>query len=578
MLLSSIAILCHYLIIFQSITSMKRILPLFAIVILVASSTLAQTNTVGLLSYDPNNTFDGYNLMFPHNQPNVYLLNNCGEVVHTWEDEANWRPGNIAYLREDGSIVKGKRDATVTDDPIWAGGGGEFLEIRDWDNNLLWQFEMNNDSLRLHHDFAPMPNGNILAIAWELKTEEEAIQAGRNPETIAQGEIWSEYIFEINPETDEIVWEWHVWDHLIQDFDATKDNFGVVEDHPELIDVNYDTHNGHPDWLHVNAMDYSQMRDQIIISVPYFDEVWIIDHSTTTELAAGSFGGQGGKGGDLMYRWGNPVTYTRDTTMQKQLFFQHDVHFLDEFINASNPDFGSIGVFNNRVGNDFSTANIFKPEWDMYTWSYALDEINTKTYFPNDFSLTLTHPTPQKMYSTGLSSFQLLPNGNYLICAGRFGYSFEMTPDNEIVWEYKTPINGGAFATQGDSLSINNNLTFRMKRYPVDFPAFDGQDFSETTFIELEPDEEYCDKLLDIEVLEDAYSINVYPNPAKDYIVVDWDAGMYTHLDIYNALGQKMESMMKTGGRAYLNISGWEAGMYFIHLEGSKVARFIVAD
>ena len=151
---------------------MKRSVTLLILFSFFLSFATAQ-NTVGLLSYDPAKTFDGYNLMFPHNQPNVYLLNNCGEVVHVWEDEANFRPGNIAYLREDGSLVKGKRDAVVTDDPIWAGGGGEFIEIRDWDNNLIWQFEMNNDSLRLHHDFAPIPGGNIIAVAWELKTEED---------------------------------------------------------------------------------------------------------------------------------------------------------------------------------------------------------------------------------------------------------------------------------------------------------------------------------------------------------------------------------------------------------------------
>lgn len=555
---------------------MKRFLPLIALLLIMSSVSIAQ-NTVGLLSYDPANTFEGYNLMFPHNQPNVYLLDNCGEVVHVWEDEANFKPGNIAYLREDGTLVKAKRDANVTDDAIWAGGGGEFIEIRDWDNNLVWQYELNNDTFRLHHDIAPMPNGNILAVAWELKTEEECLAAGRDTATTAQDEIWSEYIFEINPNTDEIVWEWHAWDHLIQDFDSTKANYGVVEDHPELIDVNYDTHDGHPDWLHVNAMDYSELRDQIIISVPYFDEVWIIDHSTSTQQAAGSFGGLSGRGGDLMYRWGNPVTYTRDTTDQKQLFFQHDVHFLDEFIDASNPNYNNIGVFNNRVGSDFSTANIFRPQWDMYTWRYIFDEGNSQSYFPNDFSLTLTHPEPQKMYSTGLSSFQLLPNGNYLITVGRFGYTFEMTPEDEIVWEYKTPLVGGAPATQGDSLSINNNLTFRMKRYPADYPAFADRDFSETTFIELEPDEMFCDKILDVEILEDTYSIEVYPNPAKDFLVVKWDAGMYTHLDVYNVMGQKIQSIMRTGGRTYLDIAGWEAGIYFIHLEGTKVAKFIIS-
>ena len=39
--------------------------------------------------------------------------------------------------------------------------------------------------------------------------------------------------------TGEVVWEWHLWDHLVQDHDSTKANFGVVADHPELVDANF---------------------------------------------------------------------------------------------------------------------------------------------------------------------------------------------------------------------------------------------------------------------------------------------------------------------------------------------------
>jgi len=548
---------------------------LLSISILLCAFFVSAQNTVGLLSYEPNQAFDGYNLMFPHNQPHVFLLDNCGEIVHTWEDESNFKPGNIAYLRSDGSIVKAKRDAIVTDDPIWAGGGGEFIEIRSWDNELLWSFEMNNDKYRLHHDIALKFNGNILANAWELKTREEAIQAGRDTATLAQDELWSEYIFEINPETNEIVWEWHVWDHLIQDYDPTKDNYGVVADHPELININYDTHDGHPDWLHFNAMDYSLERGQIIISSPYFDEVWIIDQTTTTEQAAGSTGGFGNRGGDLLYRWGNPMAYDSGTEEDKKLFFQHDCQFIDDFVLPSNPNYNSIAVFNNRVGEDFSTANIFRPEWDMYKSKYALGQDGL--FMPSDFEVTLTHPTPQKMYSTGLSSIQLLPNDNYLLTSGRFGYTFELTPENEVVWEYVTPIRAGALVPQGDSLTINNNLTFRMKRFPKDYPAFEGRDLTSKGWLELEPNETFCDEILDVEVLSEQYKLSLYPNPTSNYLVVDWEAGMYTKLDIYDINGVKITSLMRTGGRVYLDVSEWENGTYFVQLDKVRAAKFVVS-
>ena len=80
----------------------------------------------------------------------------------------------------------------------------------------------------------------------------------------------------------------------------------MVSEQPELIDLNFDNQDGHPDWLHSNSIDYNEELDQILLSVPHFDEVWIIDHSTSTEEAKGHIGGNSAKGGDLIFRWGKP--------------------------------------------------------------------------------------------------------------------------------------------------------------------------------------------------------------------------------------------------------------------------------
>ena len=537
---------------------------------LIAISTIAQ-NTVGVLSFEADKVSEGYNLIYPNNQPDVFLLNNCGEIVHKWEDDIEFRPGNIAYLRTDGSLVKCKRHFIAVNDPIWAGGGGAIVEIRAWDNSLLWSFEQNDETKRLHHDIAPMPNGNILMISWELKSEEEAIEAGRDPATLSSNQLWPDYVLEVNPTTDEVVWEWHAWDHLIQDFDPTKANYGNVAAHPELIDINWATENGVADWMHSNSIDYNEELDQILLSVPTFNEVWIIDHSTTTEEAAGHSGGQSGKGGDLLYRWGNPAAYRAATSAEQTLFYPHDIHWIDDPLSTDSPYFGQLAVFNNRVDPSFSTVNIFAPPFDPNTNEYTL---NGNQWGPEEFTLTAQHPIPEKLFSTTVSSVQLLPNDNLLICSGRKGYSFELTPENEVVWEYITPFDGPNPVIQGDSSTINN-LTFRFKRYPSNYMAFEGRDLSPQGFVEFNPDTTFCDFLLTPIAEQEIPSIHIFPNPAQEILWIETPALEPFDLKIRSILGQLVyhsDSFLST----QITVSDWTRGVYVVYLNGKAVQKLVL--
>ena len=195
-------------------------------------------------------------------------------------------------------------------------------------------------------------------------------------------------ILEIEPTgktTGKVVWEWHAWDHLIQDFDDKKANFGDVAAHPELIDLNFGEgvlasmvakkeeldklksigyvggagRKAQPpkaDWMHVNGVAYNAELDQIMLSVHEFSEFWIIDHSTTTAEAAGHKGGRCGKGGDLLYRWGNPRAYRAGTVKDQQLFAQHNAHWIPKGL----PGEGNVLVFNNglrRTGGAYSSVD-----------------------------------------------------------------------------------------------------------------------------------------------------------------------------------------------------------------------------
>ncbi|MEL6355675.1 MAG: aryl-sulfate sulfotransferase, partial [Bacteroidota bacterium] len=507
------------------------------------------SRTVGVLSHAGEEFVqDGYNLFYPHNQADIFLLDNCGRIVHQWLETDDARPGNTAYILSNGNLLKTKRLATSgPNNPIWAGGGGESIELRDWDNQLLASITFNDENVRLHHDIAPLPNGHVLAIAWEAFDYDAAVAAGRNPALLVDSVIWAEKIMEIDLFNQQIVWEWRVWDHLIQDFDVNKANFGAVGQHPELIDLNYDVLEGVADWLHINAIDYNPRLDQIVLSVPHFDEIWIIDHSTTTAEAATGSGGMANRGGDLLYRWGNPAAYRKGNVNDQTLFFQHDIAWIDDFIPEDSPFFGQLSLFNNRVTSNTSTVNFFDPGFDTVTWSYP---IANGRFLPNDYTLSLQHPTdPAAMYSSGLSGAQLLANGNVLITAGRPGYSFEMNPETEeIVWEFRNPLIGGQRIIQGTDITAANKLFFRLPRYPKDYPAFVGRDLTPGEFVELEPDVSLCENITSV-AEQDPFttSMLIFPNPAQNEVQVQWPYPVEGEMEVIDLLGRTLHQQILSG-------------------------------
>ena len=160
-----------------------------------------------------------------------------------------------------------------------------------------------------------------------------------------------------------IVWEWHIWDHMCQDTDPSLPNYSSnIADHPELIDINMIQSQGGPgpgggggDWFHVNGVDYNEDLDQIVFSSKHFNEIFIIDHSTTTLEASGHDGGNSNKGGDILYRWGNPANYGRGDISDQKLNAQHGVHWIHlGYIGA-----GKLLIFNNNPSDTLSNSNQF---------------------------------------------------------------------------------------------------------------------------------------------------------------------------------------------------------------------------
>jgi hypothetical protein len=406
----------------------------FVLIILLfeysAVVNISSTSDDYCLISNENGIFSNEYILFsPMKSKNTYLINKDGDIIHNWLSD--YQPGLSVYMLENGNILRSIHLEDTGGSGSGAGGG--IQEIK-WDGTLIWDFRYYGSDYLQHHDIEPLPNGNVLLIAKEYKTYSAAIDAGRNPLLLLSYILSPEYIVEIKPTgptSGDIVWEWHLWDHLIQDFDTSKDNYGIVEDHPELVDINFVT-TRLADWIHANSVDYNPILDQIIISCRNFNEIWVIDHSTTTAEAAGHSGGNSGKGGDLLYRWGNPQTYRAGSDVDQKFFRQHDA----QWIPSGYPGEGNILVFNNgqgRPGIDYSSVDEIVPPVDE-NGSYYIE--SGLSYGPIDPIWIYSAEVPISFYSPHISGCQRLPNGNTLICSGADGHFFEVTNEKDIVWEY----------------------------------------------------------------------------------------------------------------------------------------------
>jgi hypothetical protein len=540
----------------------------------VKESTARPTPNVGVLVNEPNAS-QGYTLIAPLQSAKTYLIDMQGRVVRTWE--SRYEAGEDAYLLENGHLL---RAANLGENEAFFAGASQGGRIQEftWDGELIWDYKFHNEKQIRHHSITRLPNGNVLMNVWERKTPAEFIAAGLKPELAGKCDVLVDCLIEVQPSGKtggKIVWQWHLWDHLIQDNNSRSSNFGDVAAHPELIDVNFaelidlnlartggpmfanlarfagpppndndskrddakkpdakkddalDRLKGIgyvgaaggpkfagflPDWAHVNAVAYNANLDQVMLSSREFCEIWIIDHRTTTAEAATHRGGRHGKGGDLLYRWGNARTYRAGTPKDQRLFNQHDAHW----ISTGLPGEGHVLVFNNgndRPDGDYSSVD----EIILPAVADGQYERQTAAAFgPNAVAWSYSAPNESDFFAAYMAGSQRLPNGDTLICTGTGGVIFEVTQDKKIVWRYRNPTKatggngesqkgrsggagrpgglGGEFDDPGgasgsfmgfrDGDYNGGSALFRAYRYGADFAGFVGKDLTPDKTIE----------------------------------------------------------------------------------------------
>ena len=465
---------------------MKRFLGLLLLVFISLSLTGTGNaasepvkRQIGLIKYDQSKAFKGYTLFAPKHFTTIHLIDMEGHVINTWKSQ--FEPGQAVYLRENGNLLH----CCWQQAKIKIGGGeGGRVEEFDWDGNLVWQWELNDEKNFAHHDIKELPNGNLLVMAVEYKTREECIAAGFLPEAVKKDGLAVDYVLELaktGASGGKVVWEWHIWDHLVQGNLPAGGNYGVVKDHPELI--NCGSKFISPFWNHANSIAYNADLKQIVLSARGQNEIYVFEHTVDYNdpkagiaIAASHKGGKYGRGGDILYRWGNPYMYNRgDFKADRRLFNQHDA----QWVPKGYPGEGNMTIFNNGEGGQgyssveeivlpIDKEGNYKIETDA---AFAPKEAVWRYYNEQD---------PKAMYSTDIAGAHRLPNGNTLICNGVDGQFLEVTKEKEVVWEYVNPITTKALK-QGeeiprDARSHPLNAVFKIHRYEPSYPAFKGKD------------------------------------------------------------------------------------------------------
>lgn len=543
---------------------------IFAVLFLLGTISLGKSQqTVGLFTLEEG-AVDGYNLLAPFSSDSIYLLDNCGRIVHSWLSD--YELGASAYLLENGNLL---RQSSVRNSPFGSGATCGVIELLDWEGNQLWEFDLSSTSTCFHHDLEILPNGNVLVIAYEAKTEAEAIAAGRDLSRISVEGLWEDKILEIEqtgPTTGNVVWEWHAWDHLVQEYDSSKNNYGLIYNHPELIDVNFPvspftSNPAEPDWMHSNSVAYNPELDQIMVSSRHSSEIWIIDHSTNTTEAASHSGGLSGRGGDLLFRWGNPQVYHHGTASDQEFHGQHNARWIE----AGHPWENKIMVFNNGDFNRlYSSVEVLQPPVN----SQGQYQYNSgQPYGPLQPDWEYSGGADDGWYSPFISGAQPLDNGHILICDGPVGRVFEIDSTGNIYWEYVSPVT--SLGPQPQGTPIFQNYLFRMERYPVDYPGLAGRDLTPGNRVEplaLSLPTSCLPDTTDGGVID----LIIYPNPFDQVFRVLVPEEEEVKMQVFDVLGRSKTGLLSIEHEQLVPTSDWLPGIYILQFEGSIEKRIKV--
>lgn len=368
----------------------------------------------GLVRYVPENAWPGYTLYTSAHAQAAYLLSMDGSVVHEWHVPYNsmWEPCEALPRRPNQDYVYWRKAHLFPN--------GDILVIcveagaTPWGAGL---FRIDKHSnvvwqypARVHHDFCFTPDGRIITLIHDIRRR--PIPGVPNVKV----PFVEDFVSVLSPGGREL---------------ERMSLYSAMCRSPFKPLVLYAPSNEKGDYLHANAVEYLD-RDmaarfpfaregQVLVSFRDIHFVGLLDLQSK------------------LFTWGTTGPWLR----------QHDPRFLNN---------GTILLFDNlgRMGSAGGRSRSIEvdPVSHEITWCYKGDHENT-------------------FFSEVRSAQQRLPNGNTLITESDAGRILEVTPDREIVWEYRNPavaeadkelIAAACFGTRVDSASLDLAFTSLLKK------------------------------------------------------------------------------------------------------------------
>ena len=350
--------------------------------------------SLNTIMFNENSYSDGYNLFGSLLEKKAWIADSNGQFIW-YSDALNINP--LSNILDNGNLL----GIYFTDDELVSYDSKLAVEY-SIDREIAWS---NPDSLFAHHDMLLLPNGNYLLLIKEIQNGPipygSWTPAFQNIGYIADGVTnelpWEgDRIIEINPNSNEIVWSWSVFDHYnMVDYDTLGGYWNSA-----LQYLKYD-------WTHCNSLFYDDNDGSIYLSSRHLSRITKIDYES----------------GQIIWNLGHQME-SNDIDMGDDICFsyQHDVTILDN---------GNLLFLDNGNLSEYY-CNTDGP----VTRALELSILeNNETYTA---SIEWEHPLEQMYSGLFMGSCQRLPNGNTLInpgSMGLYGRVFEVDSNGQAIWE-----------------------------------------------------------------------------------------------------------------------------------------------